>query len=116
MAVALHRTRATGRLNIHIAEEESGINAHRGDMRHVNRVFTPSDEMRRVMNDGRRRDVHLCGKQTVSRAEATRAEDMALGERPSFSPDDQHQDKKKYADSDGCNDVWRLKIELICHK
>src|SRR5437870_6841206 len=92
MAVTLDRTCASRRLNIDIAEDNTGIDPHRGDVGDMDGVLAASEPMRRVMNDGRRRDLHLRREQVVSGTQAAGAEDISCREGPSFSPEDDEQD------------------------
>lgn len=98
MAVTLYGAGTPGRLNIDIAEHEAGIDPNRGDVGDMDGMLAAAEPVRRVVDDGGWRDLHLGRKQPVAGTQAARAEDMACRERPSFSPDDEEQPNRDCRD------------------
>jgi len=65
------------------------------------------------MDNRRRRDLDLRGKEMVSRTQATRAEDMPWRERSSLSPDNGNQDDDDRQNRGPGDEPGRLEVELI---
>ena len=72
----------------------------------MNGMFAAAEPVRRVMDDGGRRDLHLRRKEAVAGAQAARPEDMARYKRPSFSPDDEEQDDGDRDGEQGRDHPW----------
>ena len=79
----------------------------------MDRVLAAPDEARRVLDDGRRRDLDLRRKEMVSGAQAAGSKDVSWRERTSFSPDEHHPDNDDGDDGKCRDDPGRLEVELI---
>lgn len=96
VAAAMDRGFAPSRLDKHVREHHAGLDPHRGHVRHVNGLFAVAEPSGRVVDDARRRNQDLGGKEAVAGAQAAGAKDQARREGLALAPQDErgHESKR----------------------
>src|SRR5205814_1642009 len=95
VAVADNGVAPAAGLDEHIGEQHAGFDLHRRDVRHMYRLFTPSNPAGRVLHDAGRRDENLRRKQVIARTPAARAKNLAVRERTTFAPHPEPDDQQR---------------------
>ena len=110
MAVARHRRRAAARLDDHVREQQVRVDADRGHMRNMDRMFFSADQLRGVVHDRGRRDQHLGRETAVAAREPAGAKHVAVGKGLPLPPEEQHQ-----RHDDGGQHARRRNPEAVSH-
>ena len=84
-------------------------------MRDVDRMLRAPEPARRVVDDGRGRDLDLRGEEVIARTQAAGSEDMPGSERAAPSPDEDKHGRDDRHDDERRDCPGRLKAELIRH-
>ena len=75
--MAGHRRRAAARLDEDVGEEQVGVDADRGHVDNMDRMFFSAEDLRRVVNHRRRGDQHLGREVAVAARQPARPKDVA---------------------------------------
>ena len=87
---------AAARLDEHVREKQVGVDADRGHMDNMDRMFFSAEQLRRVVNHRSRGDQHLGRKEPVAARQPAGAKHVALGERLPLPPEEQRRAPRRW--------------------